>query len=104
MNTTATPTRIQATSSGNTTVWDPAAGKALRVKFIMVFNSGSSAITVYLKDGTGGTARFQATLAANTGYALNLLGCNWELSTDGILTINLSDTGTVDVTILGEEV
>lgn len=101
---TATVTTVQATASGNTTVWDPAADKALRVKFIMVFNSNVASITVYLRDGAAGNAKFKATLAANTGYVTNLIGCNWQLAVDGVLTINLSANGVVDVTIIGEEV
>jgi len=101
---TATVTYVQATSSGNTTVWDPAAGKSVRVKLIMVFNSGASSITVYLRDGAAGSAKFQATLAANTGYVMNLIGCNWQLAVDAVLYVNLSVIGTVDVTVLGEEI
>ena len=101
---TATPTRIQATLAGNTLVWDPAAGKKLRIKFIMIFNSGAAAITVYLREGAAGTARFQAALAANSGYLMNLIGCNWELAIDAILYVNLSGAGTVDITVIGEEI
>lgn len=101
---TATPTTVQATASGNTTVWTPASGKKLRVKFIIVFNSGTANDTIYLRFTATGTARFRATLVANTGYTLNLIGCNWEGATDEALIINLSATGTIDITVLGEEI
>jgi hypothetical protein len=101
---TATLQTVQATLSGNTTLWDPAASKKVRLKYIQVFNSGSANITVALRFGSAGTLRFTSTLAANTGWNMNLIGCNWEGAADEILYVNLSAAGTVDVTVLGEEI
>jgi hypothetical protein len=103
INKTATPWSITATTSGDNTIKTPATGKKLRVKLIDVWNNGTADITVYLKFGTG-TARFKKTLASKTGFIINLLGANWEGATDEPLIINLSANGTVDVTVLGDEI
>jgi len=94
---------VQATAAGNTTVHTTTSGKSFKVKFIMLFNSGAGSVTVYLRDGASGAAKFQATLTANTGITINLLGCNWQLTQGNNLVVNLSVAGTVDVTVLGEE-
>lgn len=103
INKTASPWSITATTSGDNTIKTPATGKKLRVKLIDVWNNGTADITVYLKFGTG-TARFKKTLASKTGFIINLLGANWEGATDEPLIINLSANGTVDVTVLGDEI
>lgn len=101
----AEPFYKQATASGPTEVLTLAdKTKQLVIKVLMVFNSGAAAITVYLRDGSTGTARFQATLAANTGYALNLTGAHWKLTAGNSLYINLSAAGTVDISGLKNEI
>jgi len=95
---------VEATSAGTTAVWTPASGKKIRVKFLMVFNSGTDNNTVDLRFTTTGQANFKATLAANSGYTINLIGTNWEGGTDETLYINLGSDGTVNVTVMGEEV
>ena len=95
---------ITATSSGNNTIKTPSTGKKLRVKFIDIWNNGSADETVYLRFGSAGAGRFKKTLATKTGFALNLVGCNWEGAADEPLIVNLSAAGTVDVTVMGEEV
>lgn len=101
---TATIVTIQATASGNTTIRTPAGGKAIRVKLIDVWNNGAAAITVYLRFAAAGTARFTKTLASYTGFIINLIGTNWEGAADEALIINLSATGTVEVTVMKDEV
>lgn len=101
----ATPASIQATASGNTEVIAPSgAAKKLKIKDIFVFNSGAASITVYLRDGAAGDARFQGTLAPNTFISKNLTGCNWKLTAGNSLYVNLSAIGTVDVTVMKDEV
>jgi len=95
---------VEATSAGTTAVWTPASGKKIRVKFLMVFNSGTANNTVDLRFTTTGQANFKATLAANSGYTVNLIGTNWEGGTDESLYVNLGSDGTVNVTVMGEEV
>lgn len=100
----AMPRSMTATLAGTTLVWDTAATTRLRVKFIMVFNSGTSPVTVDLRFTTTGEARFKANLAPNSGYTINLVGCNWEGGVGEDLFVNLSAAGTVDITVIGEEV
>jgi hypothetical protein len=99
-----TPEHVTAVNNGNTTVHTTTAGKYYKVKMILVFNSSAATVTVYLRDGAAGSAMFQAALAANTGYLVNLIGCNWLLTVSTNLVVNLSGASTVDVTISGEEV
>lgn len=97
----ATIAEQQATASGNTQVIAaPGTGNKLRIKFIKVWNSGTADITVYLRFTSTGTARFQATLAAKTGFLVNLIACNWEGGDNEDLYVNLSAAGTIDVTAL----
>jgi hypothetical protein len=101
---TTTIVSIQATAANNTIIQTPAAGKKIRVKLIDVWNNGTAAITVYLRFAAAGTARFKKTLAANAGFIINLIGTNWEGAADEVLYINLSAIGTVDVTVMKDEV
>ena len=100
----ATPFYVQATASGNNTIITPTGGKKIRIKAIMVLNSGAANITVYLRFAAGGTARFQGTLAANSGWNFNLIGCHWEGAVNELFIANLSGTGTVDVSGMYEEI
>lgn len=99
----ATPWSCTASASGDNVVKTPTSGKKLRIKFLDVWNNGAADITVYLRFGTG-TARFKKTLAPKTGFIMNLKGCNWEGGVNEALNINLSGAGTVDVTVLGQEI
>ena len=100
----ATPQSVQATALGNTAVWTPASGKAVRAKLIHVWNNGTADITVYLRFGVAGNARFRTLLGAKTGWIANLIAANWQGAADEVLYVNLSVAGTVDVTVLGDEV
>jgi len=98
-----TPWSITATSSGDNTIKTPSSGKKLRIKLVDIWNNGTTDTTVYLRFATG-TARFKKLLAAKTGFIVNLIGCNLEGGVDEALNVNLSAAGTVDVTVLGDEV
>lgn len=100
----AVPASDRATASGNTKVVAPAAGKKLRVKFIYVFNSGAASVTVGLRFTDTGTLHFRGNLAPQTGYTLNLTGCNFLGEKDEVLYINLAVDGTVDYTVMYTEV
>ena len=101
---TCSPWSVTATGNGDNTVKTPAAGKKLRIKLLDVWNNGVSDATVYLKFSAAGTARFKKILASKTGFALNLVGCNWEGAVNEAVIINLGSAGTIDVTIMGEEI
>jgi hypothetical protein len=98
------PTYVQATLANTTKIYDPAAGKKARIKLIDVWNSGAANITVDLRMTAAGSAKFKKTLAANTGFIVNLQHCNWEGAADEDLFINLSGAGTVDVTVMAEDI
>ncbi|MEM2119126.1 MAG: hypothetical protein QW840_03265 [Candidatus Bathyarchaeia archaeon] len=100
---TATPWTVTAVAGGDTVIKEPSSGKKLRVKLVDVWNNGSAEVTVSLKFAAGGTARFRKTLAAKTGFVMNLVGCSWEGNVGDALIISLSSAGTVDVTVMGEE-
>jgi len=101
---TVSPTYVQATLANTTIVYATAAGKKPRVKLVDVWNSGAANITVDLRMLAGGAAKFKKTLAANTGFIINLQHCNWEGAADDDLYINLSGAGTVDVTVMAEDI
>lgn len=101
---TCSPWSATATSSGDNTVKTPSAGKKLRIKLLDVWNNGVSDATVHLKFSAAGTARFKKVLASKTGFAINLVGCNWEGAVNEALIISLGSAGTVDVTVMGDEI
>jgi len=104
VNKTVSPTYVQATLANTTKIYDPAAGKKPRVKLIDCWNSGAANITVDFRMTAAGSAKFKRTLAANTGFIVNLQHCNWEGAADEDLYINLSGAGTVDVTVMAEDI
>lgn len=103
-NKTLNPASITATASGTTQIKAPATGKSLRVKLIKVHNSGTAAVTVDLRFTAGGSAHFKGALASGGGFAINLIGCNWLGGVNEILYVNLSAAGTVDVSVMVDEV
>ena len=104
VNKTVSPTYVQATLANTTKIYDPAGGKKARVKLIDCWNSGAASITVDFRMTAAGSAKFKKTLAANTGFIINLQHCNWEGAADDDLYINLSGAGTVDVTVMAEDI
>jgi len=104
VNKTVSPTYVQATLVNTTKIYDPAGGKKARVKLIDCWNSGAASITVDFRMTAAGSANFKRTLAAYTGFIVNLQHCNWEGAADEDLYINLSGAGTVDVTVMAEDI
>jgi len=104
VNKTVAPTYVQATLANTTIIYATADGKKPRIKLIDCWNSGAANITVDFRMLAGGSAKFKKTLAANTGFIVNLQHCNWEGIADDDLYINLSGAGTVDVTVMAEDI
>ena len=104
VNKTVAPTYVQATLANTTIIYATADGKKPRIKLIDCWNSGAANITVDFRMLAGGSANFKKTLAANTGFIVNLQHCNWEGIADDDLYINLSGAGTVDVTVMAEDI
>jgi hypothetical protein len=100
----AYPASVRATKAGNTLIKSPSTGKRLRIKFIYVFNSGAVSRTVFLRFTEKGDAHFQGNIAPQTGYTLNLTGCNWIGGKGEPFYINLDYDGTIDVTVMYSEV
>jgi hypothetical protein len=94
---------VTATSSGDNVVWSPAAGKKVRLRTLFVWNNGSADVTIYFKREAVSETLWKAILVAKTGFTLNLVGANIEGAADADLIVNLGATGTVDVTVTGEE-
>jgi len=95
---------VTATASGTTLVVAPSSGKKLKLKLLSVHNSGTAAVVVDLRFTATGTGRFRKNLVSGGGWAANLLGANWLGGTDEGLYVNLGAAGTVDVTVIYEEV
>jgi hypothetical protein len=96
----AYPASVSASAAGTTLVKAPSSGKKLRVKYIEVFNSGVTSITVDLRFTATGTAYFKKNLAPQTGFNANLIGGNWLGGKDEGFYINLSADGSVECTIM----
>lgn len=91
---------VQATNAGNTEIIAaPGAGSHLKIKTLHVFNSGDAAVAVGLRFTAAGALHYRATLAANTGYNMNLTHDDWHGGDNENFLVNLSVAGTVDVTI-----
>lgn len=92
---------VQATVMGNNLVIPaPGVGHRIVVKSLHVFNSGAATIRVEgLRFGDAGDLHYAATLAANTGYNMNLTHDDWEGGDNEAFNINLGAGGTVDVTV-----
>jgi hypothetical protein len=104
LSVTAIPYSLAVSAQGNTTVASPSSGKKLRVKFLDVANDGSGDVTVAFRFGDSGDLRFKKVLGAKRFFLANLTGCDWEGAVDEVLKVNLSVSGSVDVTVFAEEV
>ena len=95
------PDTTNLTASGNgELIATPGASLSLYIKKGSVHNAGSSQITVQLKDGSGGTVRWQADLAADGGGSIFDFGeRGWKLTANTALNGNLGATGDVDFNI-----
>jgi hypothetical protein len=97
------PVQFPLTASGETAVTEIGAPGASTSNCICrgsVHNSGSSPITVQLKDGTGGTVVWEAELAADGGGSLFDFGDRgWQMTANTGLYANLSGAGTVSLNV-----
>jgi len=92
------PTSLAA--GGSATVWTPAAGKAIRLKFLSVSVDAATLITL-----TFGTTDFLALQFPGKGTNLmNLVGSNIQGGTDEALKVTTSEAATVSCTAVGDEV
>lgn len=98
---TEPPVTINATASGDTTVIAaPGASLSLYVQRGSLHNRGASTNVVSLRDGTAGTIRWRAELAADGGGSIFDFGdLGWKLTANTLLATNLTATGDVDVNI-----
>jgi len=89
------------TASGDgTLIAAPGASVSLYIVRGSVHNAGSAVVEVSLKDGTAGTIRWAANLAADGGGSLFDFGSRgWKLTANTLLAGNLSATGNVDFNI-----
>jgi hypothetical protein len=94
------PVALNATASGNTTVIAAPGAGSLYVCKGLVNNGGTAKIVVLLTDGTGGTTRWRAELAADGGGARFDFGSRgWKLTATTALVTNLSAGGNVNVNV-----
>lgn len=91
-----TPVVASVTASGDTTIHDPAAGKAIRLFWITALNDPDDAATPLIKVGFGPAASIDTELYRT--YAL----AHWEVfegAVDERLIVNLSAAANVAVTV-----
>ena len=93
--------QVDASSSGDNTVWDPAAGKKFRL-LGFILQCGGTATNVYFKDGA---TQFSPTfiLAANQFIQVNLGNGYLSSTADNNLVANLSAANPVAVWAYGTE-
>jgi len=95
------PASVNATASGETSVLSaPGAGKALKIKYLMVNNADSSQATVSLREGTGGSNKFTNSLPQYGGmWNANLINSSWLLKENTALLVNLGGAGDVNIQV-----
>lgn len=94
------PVALNATASGDTTVIvAPGVSLSIRIRKASVHNRGTAPIVVALRDGTAGTIRWRAELAAEGGGSLIDFGAGWTLTANTLLAVNLAAVGDVDVNV-----
>jgi len=92
------PTSLAA--GGSATVWTPATGKAIRLKFLSISVDTATQITV-----TIGTTDIMALRFPDAGTILmNLVGSNVQGAADEALSVTTSEAATVSATAIGDEV
>ena len=98
-----TPASQNATASGETAVAGvpaPGAGVSTYIRRGSLSNQDSNPVRVELRDGTGGTAYFRATLAASGGTVYFDFGEHgWKMSANTQLYLWLSGAGDVDLNV-----
>lgn len=94
------PISVNATSLGDTTVISaPGVGLSIYVTCVLLSNNGTAKIRVALKEGSAGSTRWRATLAADGGGFVSEFNPPWKLPGNTALVINLSAAGDVDCNI-----
>ena len=95
------PNSTNVTASGNTElIATPGGGLSLYIKKGSIHNSDPTSVVVQLKDGAGGTVRWQAELAATGGGSLFDFGdVGWKLTANTELSGNLDGSGDVNFNI-----
>ena len=84
------------TAAGDTTLYTPAAGKRLRVRWVYAINDPGSAASPLIKVLLGGEEKFRVYAVSKRQLVLGPV--------DGALVINLSEAAEVAVTVLLQEV
>lgn len=84
------------TASGSTTVYTPAAGRRIRLRWVYAISDPSSATSPLIKVSLGATELYRVYALSKRQLATG--------PTDGALIINLSAAGSVAVTALIEEI
>lgn len=79
---------VALSTTGETTVWDPTSGKKFVITDIAV--SATAAGTCTLRDGSGGSTLWIASLATNGGFVLDLQTPIESSTADNILTAQAS--------------
>jgi len=98
----STPKQIDLTftAAGNQTVWTPATGKKIRLKFVSM--EVDADVDLGLRFGSTGTIYYLRTTSGV--YAANLIGCNIEGAVDETLYVYASGACGVKGYVIGEEV
>jgi len=98
----ATPVQINNTwsAAGDYTVYTPASGKKVRLKFISLELSAD--VDLAYKFGSSGTLYYLRTTKGP--YVSNLIGCNTEGAADEALILNASGACTVKGYVILEEI
>ena len=91
---------VHTCSNSDTILAAQGAGKAIKVKFLMVNNAGANQNLVSVREGSSGTVRFLASLAQYGGtFNANLINGAWLLPANTALYATLGGAGTVYVTV-----
>lgn len=95
------PASKNATAKDETTVIAaPGGGLCIRVKTLMVNNTGASQLIVSLQEGTSGLGKFLNSMPQyGSIWNLNLIGAYWILAPNTSLEVNLSAIGNVNVQV-----
>jgi len=97
------PITVTTIDSNDKEIKDPAAGKKFRVKLVYVWNkSGADRNITGFKFGSN-PYHFPSKIADKGGFALNLVGANFEGAADENFYVK-ADGANVVITVLGEEI
>jgi hypothetical protein len=95
------PASVHATLQNETSVIaTPGAGKALKIKYLMVNNAGDAQNLVSLREGAGGVDKFQVSIPQYGGtWNYNFVNGAWLLDANTALVVQLGSAGSVYVTV-----